>query len=122
MHGGTFMLAAKCRYVAAKTPFFRDSIHLPDLQNRLGVLIDWCDEFIPKLVPGATPQTPASQVNRFYGYSFGGPGQQNPSMLEQCVVEQKWMRESMLRSLLYNQVHARPCPHAGQPFTSSLCP
>ena len=44
---------------------------------------------------------------RWYGYSFGGPGQENPTILTQCVTEQKWMRESMLRSLMYLQV--TPC-------------
>jgi len=41
---------------------------------------------------------------RWYSYSFGAPGQANPSVLNQCVCEQKWFRESMLRTLLYLQV------------------
>lgn len=42
---------------------------------------------------------------RWYGYSFGSPGQENPTILNQCVAEQKWFRESMLRSLIYLQVN-----------------
>lgn len=95
----------RCRYVAAKTAFFKDSIRLPDLQNRLGVLTDWCNQHAPDFIPaGTTVADSASRVNRWYGYSFGGPGQENPSILNQCVAEQKWFRESMLRSLLYLQV------------------
>ena len=93
-----------CRYVAAKTSFFRARIHLPDLENRLGVLQNWCRDYGRTHGYDMSNNAFASSVNRWYGYSFGGPGQENPTILNQCTAEQKWMRESMLRSLLYLQV------------------
>ena len=108
-----------CRYVAAKTSFFRSQIRLPDLENRMGVLLTWCNNFIDNRsgpgqpFEGFTPQDTAGNWgrarNRWYGYSFGGASpkgdpQYNPTLEWQCVAEQKWMRESQLRSLLYLQV------------------
>ena len=101
------LTSGACRYVAAKTDFFRARIRLPDLENRLGVLQNWCRNF--GATHGYDMDAPASGVNRWYGYSFGGPGQENPTTLNQCTAEQKWMRESMLRSLLYLQVPS-PAP------------
>jgi len=68
-----------CRYVAAKTRFFQSQISLPTLENRLGVLETWCDDFIlgkgqfagqpplrSQIYPFNVllPTSPASQVNK----------------------------------------------------------
>ena len=108
------------RYLAAKTRFFQSQIRLPTLENRLGVMQDWCINYINnrngpgQTFDGLTPFDDASRLglngigtNRWYGYSFGAPDQFNPNLLWQCVGEQKWMRESMLRTLLYLQVPPR---------------
>lgn len=89
------------RYVAAKTSFFRASIRLPDLENRLGVMQNWCREYAGR--NGIDVNALSSTLGGGYAKEFGGPGQANPTILAQCTTEQKWMRESMLRTLLYLQ-------------------
>lgn len=89
-------------YVAAKTAFFRASIRLPDLENRYGVMQTWCINYAAR--NGIDVNAPSSTLGGGYAKEFGNPGQADPSILVQCVTEQKWMRESMLRTLLYLQV------------------
>lgn len=50
------------RYVAAKTFFFRDSIRLPDLNNRMAELTQWCTNFADQ--NGFDLDARASTVNR----------------------------------------------------------
>ncbi|KAK9798585.1 hypothetical protein WJX73_003965 [Symbiochloris irregularis] len=118
-------------YVAAKTQFFRDSIHLPDLNQRDVTLVEWCTRTLndfgyatstPRNAAVFNPAFPSVTATGIYQDAcnipeYGPkPGSNAPqqgasiicgtgtSAVVQCMAEQKWMRESMLRSLLYVQV------------------
>ena len=45
--------------------------------------------------------------DRCSGYTTALPADQ-PSLVQQCIAEQKWFRQSMTRSLIYAQVSAAP--------------
>ena len=109
-------------YVAAKTNFFSASIGMFDLNNRQPHLESWCR---------GTIASPTNQYNLATSGLRGGPLPPDasacavghtynealcqtttrivPTVLQQCMVEQQWMRDSMLRTLIYAQVPHSLC-------------
>lgn len=109
-------------YVAAKTNFFSASIGMFDLNNRQPHLESWCR---------GTIASPTNQYNLATSALRGGPLPPDasactvghtynealcqtttrvvPTVLQQCMVEQQWMRDSMLRTLIYAQVRHCLC-------------
>ncbi|KAK9833068.1 hypothetical protein WJX74_006281 [Apatococcus lobatus] len=104
-------------FVAAKTNFFSNSIGMFDLNNRPPHLESWCR---------GTIASPTAQYNLATNALRGGPLPPDasactvghtynealcttttrpvPTVLQQCMAEQQWMRDSMLRTLIYAQV------------------
>lgn len=135
-----------CSYLAAKTPFFVSCFHMLDLRQRDSNLREWCEAQLVKygydrLPPstttpvgsdfyGTTPITPgpaqfyqdACNVPE-YGHLPGGERASincgHITVLDQCMAEQKWMRESMLRSFLYVQA-CPPVPHLLPPSAGGM--
>lgn len=67
-------------------------------------LTTWCDNYIASpqfqnMHPGFTTTTPAAAV---YGPSW--PASNTATALEQCITEQRWVRQSIQRSMIYVQV------------------
>ena len=114
-----------CSYLAAKTPFFVSCFHLSDLRQRESNLREWCemtlikfgyDRSIGRNNPGAFPFQGIYQDACNVPEYGPKPGSTKPlqgasiqcntgiSAMDQCMGEQKWLRESILRSLLYVQV------------------
>lgn len=145
-----------CSFVAAKTGFFVDSLHMLDLRQRDHYLREWCTETLIKygynnnqpVFGNIDPSVVSRQFLRDgirsvppgiyqdaclvpeYGVKSGLPANLfdyssavrddevsrgasitcgHVSVMTQCMAEQKWMRESMLRSLLYAQVCSCLC-------------
>ena len=110
-----------CSYLAAKTPFFVACFHLTDLRQRSSDLLNWCQGELTRFgydtSTGYNPGTGSGFYQDACNVPEYGPkpGSTKPdqgasipcgngvSVMDQCMAEQKWMRESMLRSLLYVQ-------------------
>ena len=57
------------------------------------------------VVQGFSPTALASVVPQYHDIATNKPGNRPvPTVLEQCVAEQRYVRESMTRTLLYAQV------------------
>ncbi|KAK9838144.1 hypothetical protein WJX81_003766 [Elliptochloris bilobata] len=85
-------------YVATKMDFFETDCHLPSLNLKTPLLQDFCRTKL-----GAT----SASVCAVPGYreSFAGAGDcRGVSQVDQCATEQYYVRASMLRALIYNQV------------------
>ncbi|KAK9868410.1 hypothetical protein WJX84_005277 [Apatococcus fuscideae] len=103
-------------YVAAKTDFFGDSIGMFSLNNRQPHLESFCRGYIQSpttqynraLAPIRGPLNPdvsACAVGHTYNQALCQTTTRIvPTVLQQCMAEQQWMRDSMLRTLIYCQV------------------
>mmetsp|Transcript_11130 Transcript_11130/g.33371 ORF Transcript_11130/g.33371 Transcript_11130/m.33371 type:complete len:1061 (-) Transcript_11130:545-3727(-) len=91
-------------YVATHTSFFQRKLKMNDLRYKpRSYLEDHCRRFA---IPGAGFSTvgaavPGTATRAYPDINWEGP---TPSLLDQCVVEQEYVRQSMTRTLLYAQV------------------
>lgn len=86
--------------VASKTTFFERRCHMYSLNDTDGELIPFCTNLLASR--GITNVgAPASQFTAQLGQQYAGISQ---SVLDQCLVEQRFARGAQLRTLIYNQV------------------
>ncbi|KXZ46961.1 hypothetical protein GPECTOR_39g455 [Gonium pectorale] len=96
---------------ACKTSFFEDHVNLFSLDDRHVSLTSWCTDYI-KNVKKMNPLDSVCMVPEYARQEpFGGSRaaclaseHADETILTQCMVEQKYVRGAMLRSLIYNQV------------------
>ncbi|DBA75013.1 TPA: hypothetical protein ACH3X1_010354 [Trebouxia sp. C0004] len=95
-------------FAASKTEFFRDRCHMFTLNTRTRHVTTFCNQMIPEL-----GYTAGANVCSVPGYSTqphcvraGGPDTTNGpiTILDQCIAEQYYVRNSILRSLIYSHV------------------
>lgn len=85
-----------CLQVAAKSTFFEDHIGMFSLNDTEEVLRPFCSQLLARL--GApNVNAPASSLGPQYAAV-------SASAMEQCLVEQRYVRGAQLRTLIYNQV------------------
>ncbi|KAL3143237.1 hypothetical protein ABBQ38_002088 [Trebouxia sp. C0009 RCD-2024] len=95
-------------FTASKTQFFRDKCHMYSLNTRRAEVYRFCNTMIPQL--GYAAATPVCQVAEYSKQEHctraGGPDRTNGplTVLDQCVAEQYYVRNSILRSLIYSHV------------------
>lgn len=103
-------------YTATRKSFFENNINMFSLQETTPVLEAWCTDRIQVYYPQFVSQaTDPGSFCLVYGNSDPGYSSQwledcttdptaLPSLLEQCIAEQRWFRQSMTRTLIYAQV------------------
>lgn len=96
-------------YVITHMTFFEDKLHLLSLNTMDSTLIPFCENtIIPKALNEANiPFTPTSYnlpVNSFALLPNYKEVPAGVTVLDQCLAEQKYVRDSMLRSVIYAQV------------------
>jgi H+-transporting ATPase len=92
-------------YVATRTSFFREHLKMHDLRYKPdSYLEEWC--LSDNHLMGFPPLAPASVVPQYNPQIIDNkPGNRPvPTVLNQCVAEQRYVRQSMTRTLLYAQV------------------
>lgn len=107
------LLLVVCQ-VAAKSTFFEDRIGLFSLNDTDEVLLPHCTSLLADR--GITElAAPASQFVEQLGQQYGGVDR---PVMEQCLVEQRYVRGAQLRTLIYNQVQGGS---AGQVVAVHVC-
>jgi H+-transporting ATPase len=87
-------------YVATHTTFFETKFSLPSLDIRTPTLTTWCNTELDGM--GIAPTALASTIPAYADQAVVAGS--NVTALEQCVVEQRYVRGAMARSALYLQV------------------
>eukprot|EP00882_Tetradesmus_deserticola_P005625 GHRQ01005921.1.p1 GENE.GHRQ01005921.1~~GHRQ01005921.1.p1 ORF type:complete len:1073 (+),score=431.52 GHRQ01005921.1:381-3599(+) len=87
-------------HVAAKMTFFEDGLHMFSLNDTDRVLLPFCRNLLGSLGV-SNPSAPASSLTAQLGQQYAGVSE---SALEQCLVEQRYVRGAQLRTLIYCQV------------------
>ncbi|GLI62247.1 hypothetical protein VaNZ11_004843 [Volvox africanus] len=98
---------------ACKTNFFEKHLNMFSLDDRYVTLEAWCKDYIvnvkkaPYSITDSVCKIPEYNVQEAFGGSEAACMKmefKGESVLSQCMVEQKYVRGAMLRSLIYNQV------------------
>lgn len=95
-------------HVATKTHFFEEHLHMFSLNTRQSELRAFCTNLIND--PGVAEQYVCREgaVEQYHVQSTCQDGTLNMdrTVLQQCVTEQLYVRDSMTRALMYDQVRA----------------
>lgn len=86
-----------CLQLTAKTTFFEDTFRMCSLNDTDEVLRPHCSKLLQSL-GHANVNAPAALLGGPYASLRGS------SLMEQCLVEQRYVRGAQLRTLIYNQV------------------
>ncbi|KAK9802623.1 hypothetical protein WJX73_006394 [Symbiochloris irregularis] len=91
-------------HVATKTEFFPDHIHTFSLNNRAQDLRAYCSAFIE--ANNVDASLPVCRVEEYEFQDTCREGRLNPALtiLDQCMTEQLYVRDSITRALMYIQV------------------
>jgi hypothetical protein len=80
--------------------FFEEDVHMFSLNDTDRVLIPFCRRLLASRGV-ADPSAPASSLTAQLGQQYAGVSE---SALDQCLVEQRYVRGAQLRTLIYCQV------------------